>query len=931
MKAMDRREFLGWETAFLPSIVDWLWSRKEEMALMLVVLPTAQAGRQLRQALAEKGACLAPTVVTPGYFLQKEISAAGKLELRCAWIEVLRKEAADAQMLFPIEPEERSFSWAAGVAKELEAVRELLADEGKSFAEVAVVTSETGRWGDLEKLEERMLLKLAQWGLADPLKLRAEAVENFVLPSDLQQLILVGTADPPPLAVRAWQSIEDKGAPVKVLVNAPEKESKGFDSWGGVVGSDYWKTRSCPVPLDQLHLTPGPLELANTVKDLVSGYASDKVSIGLCDPDYAAAIQTSLAAGGWQAWNPEGKAAGGSMVGLLRELASLLELSDRWEVASRVLRNPLLSQIINKPESREALERLDALETQFLPNGMKRVRDLCDWKRRANLDDQGWQVLEEMLAWCSKWVSQFEASCGEALVEWVAQMRELEISDGMEGSLYDRILELASEIGRLEQRHAVTGANALTMVVGELNGMRSAAGRDEAVIDLSGWLELAFEKPGLMVLAGFHEGCVPDGSLDHGFLPDAVRSLLKMRNADSKLARDSYLLNALAASRELRVVVAKVSVNGEPRKPSRLLLQDSKTELAARVQHLFGSVDRDGAQLPGWGRGSWHLEFDEPLKPYLNGDRELSPTAIQNYLKCPFRFYLKRNLKWARYEANKKEMNRMEFGNICHSALEKLGNELSNSEDENEIKQFLDNSLDEAITQFGKDLSLPLLLQRDAARARLRRFAELEVQSRRDGWRTKYTELQVGGSGEPWSVEGQAMVMKVDRIDHHPDLGWRVIDYKTSKNPTSPSKAHLSSVSDGQQTYGSMIEIRRKAYGWSNLQLPLYAAFVMDWLKLDQLPGIGYGNLPASLGGVDFVMWENYSTELHQSAMSWTTGVITAIRHQLFWPPSEFATDQQRSDEFHELAPDGLANAVSGGMIDQMKVIAESWEGTDKV
>ena len=71
LAAMMEREFLGWDRPFLTQAVAWLLERRDELPGMLVVVPTAQSGRRLREALAESaGALLAPKVVTPGSFLQ---------------------------------------------------------------------------------------------------------------------------------------------------------------------------------------------------------------------------------------------------------------------------------------------------------------------------------------------------------------------------------------------------------------------------------------------------------------------------------------------------------------------------------------------------------------------------------------------------------------------------------------------------------------------------------------------------------------------------------------------------------------------------------------------------------------------------------------------------------------------------------------------
>jgi ATP-dependent helicase/nuclease subunit B len=66
---MPERVFLGWDRPFLGLVTEWLLARKNELPSTLVVVPTAQSGRHLREALAEAaGAILAPKVVTPEHF-----------------------------------------------------------------------------------------------------------------------------------------------------------------------------------------------------------------------------------------------------------------------------------------------------------------------------------------------------------------------------------------------------------------------------------------------------------------------------------------------------------------------------------------------------------------------------------------------------------------------------------------------------------------------------------------------------------------------------------------------------------------------------------------------------------------------------------------------------------------------------------------------
>jgi RecB family exonuclease len=58
------------------------------------------------------------------------------------------------------------------------------------------------------------------------------------------------------------------------------------------------------------------------------------------------------------------------------------------------------------------------------------------------------------------------------------------------------------------------------------------------------------------------------------------------------------------------------------------------------------------------------------------------------------------------------------------------------------------------------------------------------------------------------SADGLPLIGKIDRVDEHPDFGWRALDYKTSATPKSPASMHVG----------------RK--GWKDLQLPLYSVLL---------------------------------------------------------------------------------------------------------
>ena len=85
----DRRAFLGWERSLLEEVAEWLLARKEALPRMVVLVPTAQAGRRLRERLAESGGVLAPRVMRPEGVLPGDEKVAGRAAELAAWVEVL--------------------------------------------------------------------------------------------------------------------------------------------------------------------------------------------------------------------------------------------------------------------------------------------------------------------------------------------------------------------------------------------------------------------------------------------------------------------------------------------------------------------------------------------------------------------------------------------------------------------------------------------------------------------------------------------------------------------------------------------------------------------------------------------------------------------------------------------------------------------------
>ncbi len=130
---MMERVFLGWDRPFLTRAAAWLLERQDELPRLLVVVPTTQGGRRLREALAEQaGALLAPKIMTPGSLLKTtDPEVAADWMERVAWVETLEgvTDWSVYQELFPQPPDEGE-EWAGGLAKEMVNLRHALQENG---------------------------------------------------------------------------------------------------------------------------------------------------------------------------------------------------------------------------------------------------------------------------------------------------------------------------------------------------------------------------------------------------------------------------------------------------------------------------------------------------------------------------------------------------------------------------------------------------------------------------------------------------------------------------------------------------------------------------------------------------------------------------------------------------------------------------------
>jgi ATP-dependent helicase/nuclease subunit B len=228
------------------------------------------------------------------------------------------------------------------------------------------------------------------------------------------------------------------------------------------------------------------------------------------------------------------------------------------------------------------------------------------------------------------------------------------------------------------------------------------------------------------------------------------------------------------------------------------------------------------------------------------------------------------------------------------------------------LREFLLATVErEATRRFGRRLTLPLVVQLESARQRLARVADVQAQTRAEGWVIETVE-------QPFelTVGGLVVSGKIDRIDRHEATGaLRVLDYKTSDRPVEPWQAHLR----GPRREERAPEFARFVYNgkeqvWSDLQLPLYLQAIAAGMVKPAgggaaLVDCGYFNLPKAAGETGIRPWTDFTRELGDAAWRCAEGIAAAIRAGEFWPPNE--TIRPDDDAFAALFHHGVADSVA--------------------
>jgi ATP-dependent helicase/nuclease subunit B len=369
------------------------------------------------------------------------------------------------------------------------------------------------------------------------------------------------------------------------------------------------------------------------------------------------------------------------------------------------------------------------------------------------------------------------------------------------------------------------GADAAAILLESLRAASVPRDPDRAAVELLGWLEMQLDDAPVALITGFNEPHLPESIVSDAFLPDGLRRRLDLLDNDTRFARDAYQLVAILRSRRRVCCIAgRMTADGDPLRPSRLMLACSGDELARRVLRFTTRADdHQSPVVPARRQPASHSAFVLPPEPVLRFEppHQISVTAFRTFLDNPFLFALQAAHRLDAVDDRAREMDGGLFGSIAHEVLGDFGrSKLRATTDPDQIAAALDELLALRTRRFGDGRMLPSVrLQIELLRQRLHAFARWQARRAAEGWeivlvegspanddtaedRTCRARFEV--DGEPVTLSG-----RVDRVDRHRQSGaYAILDYKTSDRGETPDKSHRKGRGDDRE--------------WKDLQLPLY-------------------------------------------------------------------------------------------------------------
>lgn len=399
--------------------------------------------------------------------------------------------------------------------------------------------------------------------------------------------------------------------------------------------------------------------------------------------------------------------------------------------------------------------------------------------------------------------------------------------------IIDGLVELDNDWGPVK----LTGTEfirTLTYLIGMSTRKPEPRPAGVTVISMEETLSLS---PRHLYFSGLTEEDLPSAYPADPILPDYIRRNLGMPDIEFHHDQEQFHFHRTIASAQNEPFLSYHNSDGEnlvlptpfleiPPEPARLTDAIYSEE---ELQHFQGESRNLPLKEPEPVDFSDNPELLKVLGTRFGPETSISVTRLENYRRCPFRFYLEHVMKLESLPEPAYEIDAAQWGLLVHRVLEGLYSE--GPIPLQQLPERARTALNQALAQAG----LPVFWEQVTRRVFdniLPDFIRVEQQLRDQGYLPQKTEARI--QGEP--LKGLKIHGRLDRVDASKDA-FRIIDYKTGSTAGFTGKAVV--------------------IDHTHMQLPLYARLLQErnpnrtidnigiWSIRDaELIWLGYGKYP---------------------------------------------------------------------------------------
>ncbi|MBC2601689.1 PD-(D/E)XK nuclease family protein [Puniceicoccus vermicola] len=925
---MIELHYTGCQRPILRSLLDHLWtpgtSEIPDLSNTALLLPTRNVGRRVRESLAlralEEGrALLSPTVLTPGSLFSAMGGGAAGLSRADQTLVVARAlRSASSEMLnaaFGRDPEgglEEQLSFARFFLETRRELSEALLD----FREACELETigDRDRWRALAGIEHLYSRLLDENGQQDPDDRAAQIAKNPTEFFPWKRMVIAGTPDFPERVAVCLRNLGTQ-FPIEILVLADPDQADGFDEVGRP-RVEWFSAAPIEIPDESLIVCKDVGEANGKIADRLSQHPESRSACvcGVGFPADGAALTFELQTKGISAYDPAGQPFGSTEAG--RFFRHLTGVCFGEEIPDLVawLRDPFVARWMKSAGERASredwIQEADELLEKILPNAIGDFFNVVANRKRRS------RVLSMTRA-----LRRTARETGNifALVEHPdlrPLLAEVETSEGVPefASALAAIHESAGRLAGIRDLYSLG-----RWAVEEAMKFPVYADRPAEVIEVLGWLELLWEENEWLQIPDFYDGSVPGMIGSHPLLPETLRQNLHIPGRKTRDARDAYILRTLIDLRSqngrVDLHVPGRDLEGSVVSPSRLLYYTKPDALPHRVQWL-SQEPTPTAPASSASPITINPSSPEVIADWLDSLDRIHVTSFSSWVRCPFTFFLERVANWKCVDPDRLEMDPGAFGTGLHEVMRQLDepeSEPLNWEGLEAVEARAYTLLDNwFIDEFGRRPGLLLELQREGLKRRVQAAVKIRQESRLEGWTPLHVEWNFRDE-QLLTIEGIPISGQIDLVEERGDE-LRVVDYKTSEKATDPLDAHITDLSRRRSfSVSSLLPVSGLSqWGWTNLQLPLYAAALRK-----KYPGrpirVAYIQLPRAVTESKLVEWPEFTDDLAQDGFSTAQKVVAFWRQKGFWPPS---STFKQSDQFEWSGPNGEASWTPEGLVD---------------